>query len=60
MQKYSGKMAYKITLPINQSITDVEFKFLPFESGFSQEEWIQNWEGKDGYLFVIKILEKTV
>ena len=50
-------MAWKITLPIDQSKGELQFKSIPFEEEFDKVDWIERWGVKDGNAFVSKIFE---
>ena len=53
-QKSDCHFACKITLPVNQSKGDLQFKLIPFERELNQKDWIEDWGEKDGNLFVSK------
>ena len=58
MKKYQDKYtACKITLPVNQSTQDFQFKSEPFEKGCDKGDWIECWGEKDGNVFVSKIVD---
>ena len=50
-------MACKITLPIDQSKGELQFKSIPFKWKFNIQDWIKRWGEKDGNAFVSKIFE---
>ena len=50
-------IACKITLPVNQSVGDIQLKSIPFQQEFNKEDWIKCWRMKDGNVFVSKVFE---
>ena len=51
---------YKITLPVNQSTGNLQFKSELIEENFNMGVWIERWGEKDGNAFVSKMFDLIV